>query len=93
MCPFPKQRFFTGLKGYEHCELFDEGNVCGALDKIEAYIRNYHAKSNKEGPQKKLYKVMGSVYIDESEPIIIGPNTTVEHGAMIKGPAIIGANC
>ena len=35
--------------------------------------------------------IIGSVHIDSN--VIIGEGTVVEHGAMIRGPAIIGKNC
>ena len=36
-------------------------------------------------------KLVGTPYL--ADDVQVGPGTVIEHGAVIKGPAIIGANC
>ncbi len=68
----------------EHAALFDGCEfVWDALKKIEPYL----AKVTKQNPPPRFPGA------SIGERVIIGAGTTVEPGAMIIGPAIIGKNC
>ncbi|MFH1612442.1 MAG: UDP-N-acetylglucosamine diphosphorylase [bacterium] len=58
--------------------------VWEVLPKIEGYIKSHLTPANKG-------KLIGNPYIGEN--VFIDEETIVEHGAMIKGPAIIGKGC
>ncbi len=68
----------------EHAALFDGCEFAwDALKKIEPYL----AKVTKQNPPPRFPGA------SIGERVIIGAGTTVEPGAMIIGPAIIGKNC
>jgi NDP-sugar pyrophosphorylase family protein len=72
---------FLDLKQFAYPELFDECEyVWDALKKISEFAKA-HLKPAK----------LGAPYI--ADDVMIGKGTVIEHGAVIKGPAIIGANC
>lgn len=76
---------FLDLKQFPFPELFDGGeNVWDALKNLPEFVKK-RAKSSMQG------KIVGTPFIDEN--VMIGKGTVVEHGATIKGPAIIGENC
>jgi len=69
----------------EHASLFADCRFAWeALPKIAAYL-DCHLR------RELHHRAIGSVWIGED--VFIGEGTVVEHGAMIKGPAIIGRNC
>jgi len=73
---------FLDLKQCAFPELFDgDGNVWDALKRLSAFIKK-HLKP------ARLGTTVGTPYIGEN--VFIGKGTVVEHGATIKGPAIIG---
>lgn len=75
---------------YRHRKIFEDVQYpWDALPKIEQYLRENIAEVAKE--ERRKGKEIGSVYIDED--VVVGEGTTIEHGAMVKGPAIIGRNC
>lgn len=69
----------------EHASLF-EGceDAWDALKRLKDYIQ----KNLKPG---RHHRAEGQPFIGDL--VFIGEGTVVEHGAMIKGPAIIGRNC
>ncbi|MGE5223346.1 MAG: hypothetical protein ACM3PY_12985 [Omnitrophica WOR_2 bacterium] len=71
-----------------HCpfaDIFDGVEyVWEVLPRISIYIKT-HLKPGIEGNVSPFAQIAEEVYI--------GPGTVVEPGVMIKGPAIIGANC
>jgi NDP-sugar pyrophosphorylase family protein len=76
---------FLDLKQFAYPELFDGcENVWEALKKLPEFIK-HHLKP------AQLGKTLGTPYI--APDVFIGKGTVVEHGATIKGPAIIGENC
>lgn len=77
---------YFDLDGYEHNALF-EGNdyVWEALNKLEAYFKTYAFS-------ERLGNYPGVTFVNP-ESIYIGPGTTVEAGAYIEGPCIIGRHC
>lgn len=54
------------------------------LENLDTFIKK-NTRAKMEGIR------VGEVYIDHD--VWIGKGTVIEHGAMIKGPAIIGKNC
>ena len=76
---------YLDLKQFVFPELFD-GNedVWDALRKLPAFIKQRLKPA-------RLGTTLGTPYI--AEDVFIGKGTVVEHGATIKGPAIIGENC
>ena len=76
---------FLDLKQFPFPELFDGGeNVWDALKNLPEFVKK-RAQSSMQG------RIVGTPFIDEN--VMIGKGTVVEHGATIKGPAIIGENC
>lgn len=73
------------LSQTEHGLLFEDvEHVWQALPKIAAYLQ-FRLKP------AILGKLIGKPFI--SNAVYIGKGTTIEHGAMIKGPAWIGEGC
>ena len=69
----------------EHASLFEScEDAWDALKRLKDYIQ----KNLKPG---RHHRAEGQPFI--SDLVFIGEGTVVEHGAMIKGPAIIGRNC
>ena len=76
--------YLFDLTQTEHAAIFDGCEYAwDALKKIEPYL----AKVTKQNPSPRF--AGASI----GERVIIGAGTTVEPGAMIIGPAIIGKNC
>jgi NDP-sugar pyrophosphorylase family protein len=76
---------YLDLKQFPFPELFDDcENVWEALKKLPEFVKK-RVKSSMQG------KTLGTPYI--APDVFIGKGTVVEHGATIKGPAIIGENC
>jgi len=76
---------FFDLKQCSSPELFDgDEHVWGALKRLSGFIKQ-HLKP------ARLCTIVGAPYI--ADDVFIGKGTVVEHGAVIKGPAIIGENC
>jgi len=78
---------FFELDLFEHGEIFDGcAYVWEALSKIKLYLE-----------KKKLGKIAVSIpktaHLVDSNLISIGEGTSVEAGAYIKGPCIIGKHC
>ncbi len=69
----------------EHAALFE-----GCTDAWDALklLKDYIQKHLKPG---RYHRAEGQPFIGDL--VFIGEGTVVEHGAMIKGPAIIGRNC
>ena len=81
---FSSETFFD-LNHTEHRVIFDNiDHVWQALPKIAAYLQ-FRLKPGIYG------KLIGKPFV--STAVFIGRGTTIEHGAMIKGPAWIGENC
>ena len=59
-------------------------HVWDALKKLPAFVKK-HVKPSQRG------KIIGTPFIGDD--VQIGAGTVIEHGAVIKGPAIIGKNC
>ena len=79
--------YYFDLKTYAHATLFDEcAHVWQALPKIGSYLSSL-----------ELGVIEGDVdpraYLINPESITIGPGSTVEPGAYIKGPCVIGRDC
>jgi UDP-N-acetylglucosamine diphosphorylase / glucose-1-phosphate thymidylyltransferase / UDP-N-acetylgalactosamine diphosphorylase / glucosamine-1-phosphate N-acetyltransferase / galactosamine-1-phosphate N-acetyltransferase len=73
------------LSQTEHAALFEGCEYAwDALKKIKSYI----AATIRPGLK---HQAVGDSYIAPN--VFIGEGTVVEHGVMIKGPAIIGRNC
>lgn len=69
----------------DHRTLFENvTNVWDALRQISSYLQ-FRLKPSIQG------RLVGKPFI--SGAVFIGANTTIEHGAMIKGPAWIGEGC
>jgi len=76
---------FFDLKQCSFPELFDgDEHVWDVLKRLSDFIKQ-HLKPT------RLCTTIGAPYI--ADDVFIGKGTVVEHGAMIKGPAIIGENC
>ncbi len=79
--------FFFDLSKYQHAALFSDCKyVWEAFSKIEKYLAS-------KTLGKIETKVPEGVYLINPECISIGKGTTLEPGAYIKGPCIIGENC
>lgn len=79
---------FFDLSKFNYADLYrDIEYIWEAIGRIAGYVE---AQLAERGP-KNLGTLKGSPYIDDN--VLIGEGTVIEHGAMIKGPAIIGANC
>jgi len=65
-------------------ESFDPEQPWLIIPKIEEYVRTTVRPGN-------LGTVQGDAWIDDD--VEIGAGTVIEHGAVIKGPTIIGKNC
>lgn len=81
-----KPSYYFNLSNYAHQAIFQGCEyVWEVLPKIEKYLKAFsHKKLSEPSPQ---------AYIENSELVSIGKNTTIEPGAYIKGPCIIGDNC
>jgi NDP-sugar pyrophosphorylase family protein len=78
------------LSDYSHARIFDGINYpWQVLPFIAKYAQEFISTCAQEERQKGT--VVGSVFIEDN--VIIGEGTVIEHGAMIKGPTIIGKNC
>jgi len=76
---------FLNLKQFAFPELFDGcEDVWEALKGLGEFVAK-RVKPARHG------RVVGTPFI--AEDVQIGEGTVIEHGATIKGPAIIGANC
>ena len=76
---------FVDLKQFSFPELFDGcEHVWDALKKLPNFIKQ-HLKP------ARLCTTIGVPYI--ADDVFVGKGTVIEHGAVIKGPAIIGENC
>jgi UDP-N-acetylglucosamine diphosphorylase / glucose-1-phosphate thymidylyltransferase / UDP-N-acetylgalactosamine diphosphorylase / glucosamine-1-phosphate N-acetyltransferase / galactosamine-1-phosphate N-acetyltransferase len=76
---------YLDLKQFPFPELFDGcENVWDALKKISEFLKQRVKPA-------RLGKTLGTPYI--ADDVFIGKGTVVEHGATIKGPAIIGESC
>ena len=76
---------FLDLKQFAFPELFaGDGNVWEALQRLPSFIQ-LHLKP------ARLGTTVGAPYI--ADDVFVGKGTVIEHGAVIKGPAIIGENC
>jgi len=76
---------FLDLKQFAYPELFDGiENVWDVLKRLPEFIQE-HFRPGRFGTN------VGTPYIGER--VSIGRGTVIEHGATIKGPAIIGENC
>lgn len=83
----PNPELFFDLKDFPHAALF-EGcvYVWEALSKIESYLRSL--------PLGKIEtSIPQGVFLIRPESISIGEGTTIEPGAFIQGPCVIGKNC
>lgn len=86
MSDFGPNNYFD-LSAFEHRRLFDGcASVWQALNNIESYLISYKLGSISSAIQQYAYFV-------NPESITIGEGTTVEPGAYIRGPCIIGKNC
>ncbi|XHR27059.1 MAG: UDP-N-acetylglucosamine diphosphorylase [Chthoniobacteraceae bacterium] len=76
---------YLDLTRTDHRPLFDNiANVWDALRQIPTYLQ-FRLKPGIHG------RLIGKPFV--STAVYIGPGTVIEQGAMIKGPAWIGANC
>ena len=76
---------FLDLHEFAYPELFANcEHVWDALKKLPAFVKK-HVKPSQRG------KIVGTPFIGDD--VQIGEGTVIEHGAVIKGPAIIGKNC
>lgn len=76
---------FLDLKQFPFPELFDGSeNVWDALKKLPDFIKQRLKPA-------MLGTILGTPFI--ADDVFIGKGTVVEHGATIKGPAIIGEDC
>ena len=76
---------FLDLKQFAFPELFEgDGEVWMALKGLHEFIKK-HLKP------AQLGTILGTPYI--ADDVFVGKGTVIEHGATIKGPAIIGENC
>jgi NDP-sugar pyrophosphorylase family protein len=79
-------QFFT-LEEFAHASLFEESQFpWQALERLKSYVQ-----SLKLG--KIDVEVPSTVYLVHPELISIGKGTSVEPGAYIEGPCVIGQNC
>jgi NDP-sugar pyrophosphorylase family protein len=82
---FTPKNFFD-LTQTAHKALFkDVHHVWEAIAEIKDYIKQHLPAPKIEG------EILGAPHIGKH--VVIGPNTIVEPGAYIMGPAWIGANC
>ena len=84
MAPEDIKKYFSELPEMLKPLFVDVDNFWEVLPGLSAFIKK------KVTPKMEGIKV-GDVYIDND--VSIGKGTVVEHGTMIKGPAIIGENC
>jgi UDP-N-acetylglucosamine diphosphorylase / glucose-1-phosphate thymidylyltransferase / UDP-N-acetylgalactosamine diphosphorylase / glucosamine-1-phosphate N-acetyltransferase / galactosamine-1-phosphate N-acetyltransferase len=83
---FQVDKFFD-LSSFAHKELFEGCTyVWQALEKIQNYLSRKTLGKIESAKQEYAYLV-------NPELISIGEGTTIEPGAYIKGPCIIGAHC
>jgi NDP-sugar pyrophosphorylase family protein len=76
---------YLNLENFEHADAFDGvEHVWDTLKTLEKYIQ-WRLKP------KNLGKKIGNPFVGDN--VFIGEGTTIEHGACVKGPAIIGKNC
>lgn len=88
-CFAPDQFFdLAALRESGHAALLDG---CEAVWEIIPRIRPYLAELLQRQAPEDRSEHLGKPYIGEQ--VYIGEGTTVEHGAMIKGPAWIGPGC
>ncbi len=80
---FSSDHYFS-LEGFAHQELFEGSFVWEALQHLDSYLE-------KQLLGKIAVKVPSTVHLIHPELISIGPETVIEAGAYIQGPAIIGA--
>lgn len=86
MEPFDPQNFFD-LKSYRHALVFQGCHyVWEAVSKISSYLKSMTLGCIE-------VNVPLGVHLIHPELISIGKGTTIEPGAYIKGPCIIGENC
>lgn len=79
--------YFFDLSKYTHRALFDDCvYVWQALNHISSYLKK-HTLGHIE------VKIPAGVHLVDQHTISIGKGTTIEPGAYIKGPCIIGENC
>ncbi len=73
------------LAQFEHAALFDGCEFpWQALPRLKNYILKHLQPANRARP-------VGAPFIGPE--VFVGEGTVIEHGAMLKGPAIIGRNC
>ncbi|MBI2863912.1 MAG: glucose-1-phosphate thymidylyltransferase [Chloroflexi bacterium] len=82
---------FFDLADFEHAAIFEDvEHVWEVLTKIRSYIKG---TIDRLGQGRRILiagSVLAGAYV-QGEDIFIGEGTIVEPGAMIKGPALIGA--
>lgn len=76
---------YFDLKKFEHRGVVSDP-VWTGLDGIEGYIEKFKG----EGVHGSLKKI-GQSYIEEG--VVIREGCTIEHGAVVKAPSLIGRNC
>lgn len=77
---------FFDLEMYEHRSLFEGTQfVWEALAKVDAYFKKFPFK-------EKAPEFPGATLVNR-ESIYIGAGTTIEPGAYIEGPCIVGRRC
>ena len=83
---------FFDLSDFEHSELFkqSENYVWDALKKINLYLDDWFVKYRPSNIGKQKWS---EAYFTNEDEISIGEGTTIEPGAYIKGPCVIGRNC
>jgi len=73
------------LTQFEFPELFDGcEHAWDVLKKIADFAKAH-------GQPSRYERIIGTPFIDQN--VMIGKGTVIEHGAVVKGPAIIGADC
>lgn len=83
---------FFDLEGFEFAGLFDDCDyVWEALPRIGRVVLEYITCV--DGESTIQGNVMPGAFVDDRDAVFVGEGTTVEPGAFIQGPAVIGRNC
>ena len=83
-----KPEDFFDLSKFNYADLYKGTEY---IWQVISQIGEYVETKLKEIGAKNLGTLRGNPYVDDN--VYIGEGTVIEHGAMVKGPAIIGANC
>ncbi len=86
---------FFDLTRFAHRELFELGHPpWRALDHLAAYFSSWASRFRDEENVQRLRRAeKDGAYLVNREQIFLGPETSVEPGAYLRGPLITGTKC